>query len=522
MRANNYDRVVELVSRCVGADGELHTSRGSGYYIRDGVVLTARHVLVPEGWKGIPAALDVKASPVVSTLRQQPAVAAELIWPAREALTMYEPDIALLRIPTLPELDESGSPALGFEEGLEDPTVEVHAVGFPKFKTLTRSTGKATATGKKAYDTQQINGIVKLGDSVLSGTLEIHNLQLGMSDAGKALEASLDWQGFSGAALFTLNLHLIGVVTARRPDQRFDFRAVRLQPLLDQPDFQRALGTRATIATATQATEDHGLDRLVCLVDRDPQEAAFVFAYGKCHKSSAQPELSSARPLICLLPGADLYKHVPADLAERFSVETLPKRLRWPPGTTSFWPLSWPAHYLEPADCVAQLQSQLWSQLSEAGGAPTEVAPYRAALADLTRPRLFRSDLTQLPLTAATAQSLAAWSAFWGQLRSPCSRAPAHFMMVPGTRETVHAWVQAAPMSADVVLEILPDLTMCNPNALHDWLSFKLPPLVRSVHRPFLSNLDHCLRKKFKQEFYMEDLKLHVQEITLENSRGGA
>jgi hypothetical protein len=212
---------------------------------------------------------------------------------------------------------------------------------------------------------------------------------------------------------------VIGVVITALDRSRFDFRAVRLKPLLDQPDFLELVKNTATVASETARAEAPSIEGLVCLLDRDDQESDFVELHKLCCGASGGDRASTmVNPMICLLPGAAEYRHQPEDLAERLSLKTLPE-LAWPAGTTAFEWIEWPAGLLDLQTAFSRLRASLWNRICGAGDTPSEAQKFRDLWSDGSRPRLFRSDFTQRPLTPETAQVLKAWSEFLVQIAPP-------------------------------------------------------------------------------------------------------
>jgi trypsin len=154
-------RVVEILST------NDKMSYGSGYLLGGGLVLTARHVLLPRGER-VPEALNVVVRTVDMARRNQEPISASLVWPRNKGAE-YACDIALIRLAST----WLGPPTLWLgrnAEPIEQPPpsgVHVQAIGFPRFA-KTQSDGR---------DTWQISGAVNLGTGEVSDTLAISDLE---------------------------------------------------------------------------------------------------------------------------------------------------------------------------------------------------------------------------------------------------------------------------------------------------------------------------------------------------------
>ena len=332
--------------------GKVQRSSGSGFLLGGGVIITARHVIAPDEWDG--GCVDVSELTIsarsIGHARISPKPrAAELAWPSD--LRARGPDVALLKlVGNSADNDPDDAPLIGLDdvgENLDEgyPAIKVFAVGFPRFARMDGSSPE-----RKRADSHAIVGQIKPYTAILSETFQIDELVLG-SRQGSLATPNDGWQGFSGAPLIAQRT-LIGVVTTANTNGIFDFRAVRLEPLLKRRDFRVALAGAATLPTQTVKSEKPPLDRFVCLLDRNVQELDFKRIHKRSVIASCEHEPPRLRSIICLLPGAAEYRHAPEELPERFSLKTLPRDLAWPPEISTFTPLTWPGSHLAPIDAA--------------------------------------------------------------------------------------------------------------------------------------------------------------------------
>ena len=212
-------RITEIWSSLAADDST--GSFGSGYMLGAGLILTARHVLRPEG---SPPPNSIWAR----TLEMAELQRAELVWPSMQQLGDKDaPDAALVRLPGAGEGDPG--PHLGPPDSERaGETITVSATGFPRFA--------PEAPGERR-DTEQITGIVHPGTRLVAGRYEIEDLTV----RERKLAPELVWDGISGAALLADN-RVIGILIARKtPDNRYDFSAERIEKLLSAPEFLDAV-----------------------------------------------------------------------------------------------------------------------------------------------------------------------------------------------------------------------------------------------------------------------------------------
>ncbi|NKL79568.1 tetratricopeptide repeat-containing S1 family peptidase [Rhizobium leguminosarum] len=201
-------------------------SYGSGYMLGRGLILTARHVVMPDG---ADPPTEIRARPLSVPHEMNGLQPADLVWPDLEQLSNLEgPDCALVQLREVPNADDVG-PRVGLSPDIDfGSLLPVYATGFPAF-------AQAELLGR---DTEQILGVVPLGNRKKAGKYEISNLTV---RDRQELNEELDWRGMSGSALLW-NGSVVGVLIARKAHgERYDFSAVRIEKLLEDPRFVSAL-----------------------------------------------------------------------------------------------------------------------------------------------------------------------------------------------------------------------------------------------------------------------------------------
>ena len=228
-------RLVEIYVRRDRSDDR--GSLGSGYLLGNGLVLTARHVLMPKSWgNSTPTDLVIEARALAEGV-DPPLRIAELVWPqAASALSDHEaPDVALIRLPSIPA--RAAEPVQIAFINDDDPVVDVYAGGFPAHRN--------NMAGPGLRESKQIFGRVPPLSGLRSGTFEITAIRM---DGDRDLDLNLNWEGISGSALLDRG-RIVGVVITRAEGQGYDFRAVRLEHVLrDDLTFGRALAVGADFA----------------------------------------------------------------------------------------------------------------------------------------------------------------------------------------------------------------------------------------------------------------------------------
>ncbi|MET7425678.1 type IV secretory system conjugative DNA transfer family protein [Dactylosporangium sp. NPDC005555] len=208
---------------------------GSGVIVAPGLVLTARHVV--DGWDGDPAKVRV---------RRATATGAAPAWTvATEIHVATDPaiDVALIVLAVSDRTDQT------LTIGVIDVTdgLPFAATGFPA--------AQAYGPGRNP---ETVRGVT----SELSGPPDVLSLDVESAVAVRAADGNRPdrpgWSGLSGAAVFTVGGHLLGVVT---DDQRaFGGRrleAVTAQRLADDP------GLRPWLPPQWEVTGRHQLSHLL-------------------------------------------------------------------------------------------------------------------------------------------------------------------------------------------------------------------------------------------------------------------
>jgi hypothetical protein len=274
------NRLVEVFSERY--PGDKMASFGSGFLLGNGLVLTARHVLMPEAWgSGASDSLQFSARPLAFAKRSElkPAV---LVWPqnAEDLLNEEIQDVAILRLLEYP--DVATSPillGLGEKEALG--TIRVFAAGFPNF----------CAHGN-IRDVAQITGRIPTLSDAKSGRYQITALKM---EGGRDIDTNLDWHGISGAALFADHNNIIGVLTLRQENGRFDFIAERLDNLLERSDFATLLAILLASREAVVSTRFDS-ERAKAFTKAAVQYPAYATVFVR-HLLEVELPLAAASPL---------------------------------------------------------------------------------------------------------------------------------------------------------------------------------------------------------------------------------
>lgn len=478
-------------------------SYGSGTLLSDGLVLTARHVIVPKDWiEAPPKTLAITVRSAVEARERRDWHEAELIWPT--SITDYTPDVALLRICGTHRLDVTSTISLADEQDVaaaSDADIKVAAVGFPAF----------AQTDDEFRDTHKITGITAFENGFVRNIFKIDQLNLGQFQTTNRATADLKWAGISGAGLFTISRHLIGVVIASSDGTQYDFRAERLFSLLDNPEFSTVVSRKNNLVDSRHTREALPIDQLVYLLDRDAQEIAYECAYQSAFAPSLQARLPRP-PLFCILPGAAEYKHAPADVPMRLARKTLPKISPAWPKNDNFVHLNWPNPAFPLDDAVAQLRYQLWNALCGPGStmAPTEPEKYQSLWSDITRPRLFRSDATQHSVDHKFAHLVVAWSSFLTAAVPSDERRVTHLLMVKPRLDEIQKWRTRHRKTKELPIYELAELQLCSEDDLAEWLDVRLSAHFSPLQQEVVSKLGRKLRQEFRGHFFADDLKTRI------------
>jgi hypothetical protein len=178
-------RFVDIVSR-----GPRTSGYGSGFLLGEGLVLTARHVLMPADADFALGEVTVRNVDMVK--HGEARVPAKLVWPDDPALLkVHKPDIALIRVADHPSFPHRWPliriHGLG-DDDREWPMVfnyEVHAVGFPEFAIM-------QGRPPTERDTRQLSGRTRNGDGQVRGQFLI--VDAAFSDPANAQNRR--WSGF--------------------------------------------------------------------------------------------------------------------------------------------------------------------------------------------------------------------------------------------------------------------------------------------------------------------------------------
>ncbi|GII85419.1 hypothetical protein Ssi03_34090 [Sphaerisporangium siamense] len=210
------ERVVDVTGSGPGGG----TVFGSGCLVGDGLVLTARHVVVDAASGRAARGLAVRS------LEDDRARPCEVAWAGTDRL-----DAALLRV-----VDPQGSragPVRWGQVASATGKVACEAIGFPRAMAQTHGPDAGTR------DTERFTGRVNAGTGLLGGRLHV--------SADDQVPERGGWQGMSGAALWAGEL-LIGVIVADPPAWRA--RRLVAEPvslLWAEPGFREALGPGAVL-----------------------------------------------------------------------------------------------------------------------------------------------------------------------------------------------------------------------------------------------------------------------------------
>ncbi|CAL77009.1 conserved hypothetical protein [Bradyrhizobium sp. ORS 278] len=474
---------------------------GSGYLIAPDLVLTACHVIA-DLTRSPPDDLDIDIRTIAHFNARLPFQKAKLIWPPPARWQeLADLDIALLEITPDPVTKKAAQPIHFGTDGLpRDKMLQISFAGFPRLMTIRNSDNR---------DVRQLFGEAAPATGVKQNiyTIDINK--------GRPAKSDEEWKGASGAAVFSQG-QLIAVLTVKIVDGMDDFSAMRLDAALRDPDFrQRVAASQAAISTKGAAESNLNLGRLVCLVDRDPQDSAFRTAYRKLLDDRR------VRPLCCLIYGGA--RHRPIDLADRFALVTIPELRKLRPGETSpFKPINWPSSEVDVTNGLATLRALLWNVLCDEDGSevPVEPAAFRERLCDESRPHFFVSELSPTQLTAESAVLWSAWLAFLESVAVyELSRPPLHiFLVTDATRAQIEAWLKQITPAKEVALPSFAELGACKWIDFGEWIDRRVPKIVPAlaaeatqIKDDLESELDQMLGGP--REFTASDLKTVVRKV---------
>ena len=202
-------------------------SRGSGYLVAPGLVLTAAHVV--DGALAVRIRLDVGQ-------RTEVAVQAEEWWAAPEGGNST--DLAVVMISRAATAGRAVERARFGRIGDTTAVLLVQAFGFPRFKLRAKS-ANTTETGM-FRDLEQVTGHTPLAANRRQGTLAVY-----LDDPPPAAPehgAPSPWAGMSGAAVWAAD-RIVGVVAEHHPGEgtgRLTARRMdRAYEQLSEPDLGR-------------------------------------------------------------------------------------------------------------------------------------------------------------------------------------------------------------------------------------------------------------------------------------------
>jgi inactive STAND/Trypsin len=478
---------------------------GTGYLIAPGLVLTALHVVV-SSLADLPPP-DIEIRTVAHFRKRVDFQVAQLIWPpAARWAELSGIDIALLEIkPDTITQAAARRIQLGSEGLPRNKELQINFAGFPRLMQIEDSGNR---------DAKQMFGEAAPVSGIKQNLIEI-------TIKGRQAESDEGWKGASGAAVF-VDEQIVAVLSVKVVAGMVDFKAMRLDAALADQDFRTRVSRALPAAPMPLPDQtDFDLGRLVCLVDRDPQETAFRTAFREM--LFGQP----VQPLCCLIYGEA--RHRPVELMTRFASVTIPelRKLREP---LRFWPISWPKGDVDVANNLATLRGLLWNHLSDSDGSqpPSSSSEFKERLSDESRPHLFSTELAASQLTPDGAALWGAWLSFFDSISScGLTRAPVHvFLSSNVNRPQIEAWLKHVPPTKETKRHPLDELTTCDWIEFDDWISQRVPriaPAFAAAAARLKGDLEHELESMIGEPgpFTVSDLKQAVRSITKRAQSGG-
>jgi hypothetical protein len=477
---------------------------GTGYLIAPDLVLTALHVVASS--LAEPPPTDIEIRTVAHFRKRIDFQEAKLIWPPAERWAELSGiDIALLEVkPDTITQAAARRIRLGSEGLPRNKELQISFAGFPRLMEI---------EGTVNRDAKQMFGEAAPISGIKQNLIEI-------TIKGRQAESDEGWKGASGAAVF-VDEQIVAVLSVKVVAGMVDFKAMRLDAALADQDFRTRVQSSLPAAPMPLPNQtDLDLGRLVCLVNRDPQEIAFRTAFREM--LAGQP----ARPLCCLIYGEA--RHRPVELVTRFASVTIPElsKLREP---LRFWPISWPKSDVDIATNLATLRGLLWNHLSDSDGSePPASSEFKERLSDESRPHLFSTELSASLLTPDGAALWGAWLSFLDSVSScGLTRAPLHvFLCSNVNRAQIEAWLKNVPATKETKRHPLDELTACDWIEFDDWISQRVPKIA-----PAFAAAVARLKDDLEQElesmiggpgpFTVSDLKQAVRTITKRTQTGG-
>jgi hypothetical protein len=472
---------------------------GTGYLIAPDLVLTACHVVAESLTEPLPPNLQIDIRTIAHFDQSIRFKDAKLVWPPADRWQeLAHLDIALLEV--IPDAITRAAArliSLGTGGLPRDKELQVHFTGFPRLTKIKNTHDR---------DTKQMFGEVAPASGVKQNLIQI-------TIKGKPADSDKAWTGASGAAVFAQG-QIIGVLTVKVVDDMVDFYAAGLDGALRDRDFSERVA-KSQAAISTRAATELNLGRLVCLIDRDPQDAAFRTAFRELLSGQR------VRPLCCLIYGGA--RHRPGDLADRFSLVTIPELRKLRPGQgVVFKPISWPSSNIDvPAD-LALLRAQLWNVLCDEDGSevPSDVFAFGDRLSDESRPHLFLTELSPMQLSSEGAALWSAWSSFLDAVAAcELTRPPLHLFLVSDvTRSQIELWLKQVPPTKETVRRALDELGTCKWIDFGEWIDRRVPkiaPAFTAGAAGLKDDLEGELEEMVggPREFTASDLKQAVRKV---------
>jgi inactive STAND/Trypsin-like peptidase domain len=471
------------------------TSFGSGYLLNPGLVLTACHIIDDTG-NDLPDPINIEVRPLADAKCGGGWREANLVWPrAHEWRQHFAEDIALLQFtPDAHTRAIATQSRLGWGNLPKNQPMGVTAVGFPKFKQRSDDT----------RDTQQVSGEVAPLSSIKAQEWDVEY-------KGRQPKNQEDWKGLSGAALFAGD-RLVGIISRKvRGETDFqagmaDFKAARLEPALQNDHFKTLVGPEPAVPQVIRTGSD--LPALVCLIDRDPQEAPFR------DRLRELLAMRPARPLLCLITGRR--EHCADELVNRFALQTVPRLCKRPDVPMEFRPITWPRRVDEAGAELRELRRILWNQIADLDEpTPTDDRPFCRRLSESGRPNLFQSDIAAEALGPGQAQLFAEWLRFFGGLAAlGLDRPPVHAIMIKdATEKQVKQWIEQINVPEHLDLHPLRELAACVWGDFGEWHRrvYEYRPLLGAEIGRLVDDIEDALGGQ--ADFTVEALKKAVRNV---------
>jgi hypothetical protein len=307
-------------------------------------------------------------------------------------------------------------------------------------------------------------------------------------------------------------------------------KAIRVERALRMPSFRARLqlANERPIELVSPAAERHDLGKLVCLVDRQPQDGTFLPALAKLIGMARRP------PVVCLVGGARGHAH--DELAFRFGFESLPQLLRRAGGSGLVRPLDWPRQVDAIDDALERIKGQLQNLLKFTPEEMADTEPglatnmtdeaatlWRSKLDDMIAPSVFYSELHAKDFNSAQAELFEHWISFLETVGAMgLEQLRVHVVALiwdeadnAGRTAELRSWIRTQRRDAarPVRLVHLPELEHCVWIHLTDWLDQHVPRY-RPDLRANRAWLEAALAAKFGGgEFLLGELRAEIREL---------